>query len=308
MTPDVSVLIVTYNSGPHIEACLTALEEALLRVRGEILVYDNASKDDTVARARSFPSVRVVEGCDNLGFAAACNRLGALSSGRYLWFLNPDTRVDSRAVDELLRVASQHPQAHLFGAKTITPDGRTVTASAQGEMSIWSLTCFASGLSTILAGRRGADPESLPGWDRTTTRHVPMLSGGALMISRHAWARLGGFDERYFMYAEDADLCARACREGFKPLYVASAVVEHEVGASSSAGGKLVLLHRGKVTYVRTLWSPLRAWVGTRLLIVGVALRSAAARLGVFPDRHGRSLGDAWTEAWRRRTEWRRGW
>lgn len=309
MAPDVSVLIVTYNSARYIEACLDALEVALARVSSEVLVYDNASSDDTVARVqRKFPAVQVVEGSDNLGFAAACNRLGALSRGHHLWLLNPDTRADPHAAEELLRVAAEHPEAQLYGARTTTPDGRTVTASAQGEVSLWSLACFATGLSTVFAGQRWSDPESLPNWDRASTRRVPMVSGGALMISRAAWNVLGGFDQRFFMYGEDADLCARARRMGFEPLYIASAVVEHEVGASSSAGGKLVLLHRGKITYVRKLWSRPRAWVGTRLILAGVALRAAASRLGVFPDRQGRSLGDAWAEAWRRRREWRHGW
>jgi N-acetylglucosaminyl-diphospho-decaprenol L-rhamnosyltransferase len=308
MTPAISVLIVTYNSASYIGACLKALEVALDGLSSEVLVYDNASTDDTLVRLAGFPEVTVLAGEANLGFAAACNRLGARSRGEFLWFLNPDTRAQESSAKELLRAAAEAPRAHLYGARTVTPDGETVMASAQGEMTLWSLACFASGLSTVFPGRSAVDPESLPGWDRETSRHVPMLSGGALMVSRTAWARLGGFDERYFMYAEDADLCLRARREGFDPLFVDTAVVEHEVGASSSAGGKLVLLHRGKVTYVRVLWTPWRAAIGVRLLLAGVAVRALAARLGVFPDRPGRSSGEAWRHAWRRRAEWRRGW
>ncbi|WP_147251434.1 glycosyltransferase family 2 protein [Blastococcus sp. TBT05-19] len=308
MTLDVSVLIVTYNSDRYIADCLTSLATALKGVDAEILVYDNASNDDTLRTVADFPGVRVIAGDANIGFAAACNRLAAQSHGRYLWFLNPDTRVRAEAVRELLKAADHFPSAKLYGARTVAPDGRTVMGSAQGEMTLWSLTCFATGVSTVFPGRRWADPESIPGWDRATTRHVPMLSGGALMVSRAAWDRLGGFDERYFMYAEDADLCARARRLRYAPLFVAPAIVEHEVGGSSSAGGKVVLLHRGKVTYARALWSPLRAALGVRLLLVGVALRAYASRLGVFPDRPGRSAGHAWAEAWNRRREWRHGW
>jgi N-acetylglucosaminyl-diphospho-decaprenol L-rhamnosyltransferase len=308
MTPDVSVLIVTFNSDAYIETCLLALEGALEGLHSEILVYDNASSDGTLQALRRFPNVTTIAGDMNLGFAAACNRLAEQSRGRFLWFLNPDTRVHDGAVKELLRSASRLPDAHLYGARMVSPTGDTVAASAQGEMTLWSLACFATGASTFFSGRSWADPESLPGWDRKTSRHVPMLSGGALLVSRTAWNRLGGFDERYFMYAEDADLCTRARWQGCDPYFVAPAVVEHVVGASSSPGGKLVLLHRGKITYLRALWPTWRAVLGVRLLLVGVALRALASRLGLFTDRPNRSPGHAWAEAWTRRHEWRHGW
>ena len=306
--PDLSVLLVTYNSGRHIDACLGTLRLALQGLDGEILVYDNGSTDDTLDRLAHHAGVQVQAGGANLGFAAACNVLGQRSTGRYLWFLNPDTTVDPAAARQLLAAAGRWPNAGLYGARTLTPTGDTVLASAQGRMSLWSLVCFATGLSTAFPGRRWSDPESLPGWDRTTSRPVPALSGGALMLSREAWARLGGFDTRFFMYAEDIDLCHRAREAGFSPFFVAEAVVAHAVGGSSSAGGKLVMLHRGKVSYVRKLGPRWRAGFATRLLLAGVALRAAAHRIGLFPDGPGRSPGSAWQEAWRRRGEWRRGW
>jgi hypothetical protein len=308
VTFDVSILIVTYNSGRHIDACLDSLRVALRDINAEVLVHDNASTDDTLERVRAFTEVTIIVGGANLGFAAACNLLAERSRGRFLVFLNPDTTVDARAVGELVAAAASCPEAGLYGAKTVTPSGHTVLGSAQGRMTLWSLICFATGLSTVFAGRRWADPESIPGWNRDGSRTVPMLSGGALMIARDAWTKLGGFDTRYFMYGEDADLSARAWREGFRPLFVAPALVRHEVGGSSSAGGKQVLLQRGKVTYIRKLWPSWYASLGVRLLLTGVALRALANRAGVFPDRPGRSSGQAWQEAWERRAEWRHGW
>ena len=306
--PEISVLLVTYNSGRHIDACLGSLRVALQGIDSEVLVHDNGSSDDTLRRLEAYPDVVVSAGTTNLGFAAACNLLGGRSQGRYLWFLNPDTEVHPSTVRNLLAAAGARPEAGLYGARTVTPEGRTVLASAQGHMTLWSLLCFATGLSTLLPSRRWTDPESLPGWDRTESRPVPALSGGALMINRDAWVRLGGFDTRYFMYAEDIDLCLRASRAGFSPFFVAEAVVRHEVGGSSSAGGKLVLLHRGKATYVQKLWPAWKARIGIRLLIIGVAIRAIAGRLGLFPSAPDRSPASAWQEAWQRRAEWRAGW
>ncbi|TQN37937.1 hypothetical protein FHU33_4610 [Blastococcus colisei] len=306
--PELSVLLVTYNSGRHIDACLESLLQALDGIDSEILVHDNGSTDDTLDRLRRYPQAAVEEGTTNLGFAAACNLLGQRSRGRYLWFLNPDTKVHAAAARRLVEAADQRPDAGLYGARTITPGGRTVMASAQGRMTLWSLMCFATGMTTLAPSRRWSDPESMPGWDRLTSRPVPALSGGALMVGRDAWLRLGGFDSRYFMYAEDIDLCQRARRAGFLPYFVSEAIVEHEVGGSSSAGGKLVLLHRGKVTFLKKLWPPWQAYIGVHLLLAGVALRAAASRVGLFPESPGRSSGSAWQEAWRRRDEWRLGW
>lgn len=307
-TCELSVLIVTYRNATQVDRCLTALEQALIGLDAEVLLHDNASTDDTVAVARRHSGVDVTAGSKNLGFAAGCNSLVRRSRGRALLFLNPDTVISADAPRRLLEAIQRHPEAGLYGARTVTPEGRTLLSSAQGRMTLWSVFCFASGLSTAFPGRHVTDPESLGRWDRTTEREVPMLSGGALMVRRDAWERLGGFDDRYFMYGEDADLCERARAAGYSPRFIPSAVVEHEVGGSSAEGGKLVLLHRGKVTYLRKLWPAGHAALGVRLLLLGVALRSFAARVGAFPEQSGRSSGAAWQEAWARREEWRGGW
>lgn len=305
---ELSVLLVTYNSAPHLPACLDALRAALHGLDAEVLVHDNGSTDETLELLSSRGDVSVSTTGENLGFAAACNLLARRSGGRHLLLLNPDTVIEQAAPHALLEAAARHPDAGLVGARAVSPDGHTLRSSAQGRMTLHSLLCFATGLSTVLAGRRWADPESLPGWDRETGRPVPMLSGGALLASRQTWDRLGGFDTSYFMYGEDADLCLRAWRAGYAPRFEPAAVVVHDVGASSSPGRKQVLLHRGKVTLLRRRWHPAAAALGVRLLLAGVGLRALAARLGVFSAKRGRIPPEAWTTAWRSRHEWLPGW
>jgi N-acetylglucosaminyl-diphospho-decaprenol L-rhamnosyltransferase len=302
----ISVAIVSYNSGRHLSQCLTSLTAALDGIDAEVLVYDNASTDDSLLVLGDFPHVHVVAGETNIGFAKACNALAERSVGDYLLFLNPDTVIDQGAIQALMQATRRYPQAGLYGAKTITRDGNEVPGSAQGKMTLWSTFCFASGLSTVFKGSRLVDRETIPGWDRCTDREVDVLSGGALLVSKSAWLALGGFDTRFFMYAEDADLCARAWALGYAPVFVAGARVQHEVGGSSSAGSGLVLLHRGKVTYLQKFWSPWKAAVGIRLLLLGVGLRSWVARRGVSDRSGGAALG--WQHAWSRRREWREGW
>lgn len=308
----VSVVVVTYQSAPHVRNCLHSVATAAraLAEPVEIVVVDNGSTDNTVAIARNVASSAiVVEGHGNIGFGAACNLGAARAGSRYVLFLNPDAMLRPSALQALLDAARAHPQAGLLGARTLRPDGGVELTCASGRMTLWSLFCFASGLSSLLRGQRIFDPESLGGWQRDTDREVPMLSGAALMTTRQAWERLGGFDERFFMYAEDADLCARAWAAGFRPRLVARAEAVHVVGASSASGEKQVLLHRGKATYLRLRWRPPARQLGLACLIVGVGMRARlAGAVSVGGHARRRTEPSAWAFAWQRRREWTQGW
>lgn len=308
MNQQLSVLIVTFNSGRYISNCLSSLREALRGVRADVTVYDNASTDDTIDRINAFSEVRCVIGAENMGFARACNNLADQSVGDYLLFINPDTVLDSGAIRALLEVSSELPSAGLYGSRTLRPSGEHVP-SAQGEMTLWSLFCFASGLSAIFPRGRWTNPEGMPKWDRSTPKTVQMLSGGALLVRRDAWRALGGFDSRYFMYGEDADLCLRARRLGYAPRFVPESLVWHATGGSSGLEEKIILLHKGKVTYIRKNWPRWRAIVGIWFLQWGLALRGlveSVGRIGRHWDRNRGRTG--WRGAWKRRSEWRNGW
>jgi len=164
---------------------------------------------------------------------------------------------------------------------------------------------FATGLTTVAKGRRGFDPESLGAWDRGDEREVPAVSGCFQLIDRSLWNDLGGLDERYFMYGEDADWAARARAVGARPRFVPSAEIIHDLGGSSTAPQKRVMVMRGKSTFLRLRWPVL--WpLGLALLQMGTLLRGPVAnsvrRLG------RRRTDDSWAETWRRRREWRAGW
>ncbi|MFV2018055.1 glycosyltransferase family 2 protein [Micromonospora sp. LOL_023] len=303
--PDVSIIIVSYNTSELIRRCLTELYASLTpQVTAEVVVVDNASGDVSAdAIATHFPQVRLVRLTTNVGFGRGVNRGAMVSSGRYLLCLNPDTLPVGHPVTELVTFADQHPGHGLYTGRTLHPDGTDDNYSCWGMPSLWSVFGFASGLSTAFRGRAWADPEGLPDYDRRSVREVPALSGCILLIERELFGRLGGFDPQYFLYSEDIDLSARARELGARPLLTPTAQVVHLVGASSSSDGQRIRLLRGKATYLRRHWSPLRARIAVGMLAAGVGLRA----IGKTVLGRDRSRGVDWVGVWRARADWAAG-
>ena len=298
MSPDVSILIVTYRCRDAARACLASLAETGGPAY-EIVVLDNASGDGTVEMVREeFPGVRLIASEENLGFALGCNRAAEEARGEYLLLLNPDTVVHEGAVGNLLAFARAHPEHGLYGGRTLDPDGSVNPGSCWGAPTLWSLFCFATLLTSAFKRTRLFDPESLGGWKRDTVREVDIVTGCLLLAPRSLWRELGGFDTRFFMYGEDADLSLRAAALGYRPAITPDAVVTHEIGVSSAAReDKLLLLFRGKATLLRKHWRGLRLRLGLGLLAAGLGLRSLLSR-----GRGG--APSPWTPVWRSRDDW----
>ncbi len=234
----------------------------------------------------------------NVGFARACNVGVGLSRGRLVALINPDTLVTAAALEALVRFHDADPSRGIVGGRTVAPDGTLDPRSCWGAMTLWSLACYATGLSTLFRGNRVLDPESLGQWQRDSERAVDVVTGCLLLTSRLVWDELDGFDEAFFMYGEDADLCWRAWRSGYRPSVSPAAQIVHAVGASSSSTlAKQRLLMRGRAHLARKRWHGIRRRVALGLMATGVGLRSLTSR----PGSVSREL---WTE----RSDWLAGW
>jgi GT2 family glycosyltransferase len=304
VSPDVSILIVTYKCRDEARECLASIYGREQGVRFETLVLDNASADGTVDTVRSeFPEVRLVALAENVGFAAGVNRLAELASGEFLLLLNPDTVVHPTAIEKLVEFAREQPQHGLYGGRTLNPDGTPHPASCWGKPTLWSLFCFATLLTTVFKGSRLFDPESLGRWQRDTVREVDIITGCLLLVPRSVWTELGGFDLRFFMYGEDADLALRAAALGHRPAITPNAVITHEIGVSSeSRPDKLVLVYRAKAALVRKHWPPPKRQVGLALLWIGVGMRALVAR-----TTRARGAAATWPAVWNARRGWLQG-
>lgn len=295
----VSVVIVSFNTRERTLACVESVLAHPPAPATEVVVVDNASQDGSadVLQLR-YPGIRVLRSDENLGFARAVNLGAAASTGEYLLLLNPDTVVRPGALAALVEYARAHPENGVYGGRTFREDGELDPSSCWGAPTLWSLGCFATGLSTAFAGSRVFDPESLGRWRRDTVREVPVVTGCLLLVSRADFTRIGGMDERFFLYGEDAEFSLRAARAGLRPVIVPDAAIVHAVGASTGARGrKMTMVLAGKVTLLRSAWPPGRARLGVGMLTAGVRLRAALEGLTRRGDR-------MWTHAWQHRGDW----
>jgi GT2 family glycosyltransferase len=219
--PLVTVVLVTYESGPTLAACLAALAAQTFR-DFELVIVDNASSDGAAqAAARAEASIRLIANPSNRGFAAAVNQGARAGRGRWLALINPDAYAEPDWLERLLAAARAHPDVRAFAS-------RQLMAAEPGRLD---------GLGDVMAGAgfpfrggygRRDDGEAAVG-------EVFSACGGAMLIERALFLELGGFDERLFCYCEDVDLGYRLRLAGGRTLVVPDAVVRHE--GSASTGG-----------------------------------------------------------------------
>lgn len=296
---DVAVIIVTYNSEEQIEACLNSVLQQRERIKQEIIVVDNQSRDGTVEIIRDkFPQVRLFTPAANLGFAKGVNFAAKQTDAAYLLLLNPDTVVLDHAIDRVHSFAQENPEYGFYGGRTLKEDGVSLErSSCWGQPTVWSLFLFATGLSTLLRHNSFFDPESLGGWKRDSVREVGVITGCFLLVERAAWEAIDGFDEHFWLYGEDVDLAMRARKAGYRPVIFPGAVTIHEVGQSSTSAQKKIWLYRGKVSLIKKHWSGLKRSLALFFLKFGVFIRSVGYRLRGRRD-------NAWVVGWDKRSEW----
>lgn len=205
--PDLSILMVNWNTRDMTLACLRSVYAETRDISFELILVDNGSAE---AVAAEFPQVKVIAESENHGFAKANNIAAQQATGQYLLLLNTDTVVLDGAIDKIVAFARANPQAKLWGARTLWEDGRLNPTSVWKRITPWSAFSFAVGLRGALSRFEFFNPEGMGHWPRDTVREVDIVAGCFLLMERSFWNALGGFDARFFMYGEEADLCARA--------------------------------------------------------------------------------------------------
>lgn len=308
--PELSVLVISYNTRELTLACLEALRRTTSGLAVETIVFDNASEDGSARalqeRYADVADLTVIASDENLGFARANNRAAELARAPYLLLLNPDTLVREGAVAAALVFAREHPEVGVVGGRTFFPDGSLNPASCWGRPTAWSLLCHALGFTVLLRRNGVFDPESLGSWPRDSVREVDIVSGCFFLIERGLWRSLDGFDEDFFMYGEDADLSLRAAAAGRPCMVTPAAELVHYGGASERVrSDKMVHLFRAKAQLFAKHWSPGRARFGISMLGLWALTRMLAFRaIGIFRPQARQTAG-TWQSIWERRAEWR---
>lgn len=304
--PELTVIMVSYNTRDLTLKALETLYATTRETRFHVVVFDNASQDGSAgAIASAFPQVELIVSDENLGFAKANNLVAARASTDWLLLLNPDTECHPGAVDNLMAFSKANPQAGITGGRTVFPDGSLNIASCWMRITPWSAFCSATGLSSIFPASEWLNPEAIGRWPRDAVREVDIVVGCFMMLRRDLWDRLGGFDLRYFMYGEEADLCLRARALGFRPAITPKAQIMHLVGAASKAQArKYSMIAKARMTLIQDHWP--RAWVPFGRAMMRLWAGSRAAALGLVARVTGRKREAAakWAEVWADRHNW----
>ncbi len=265
-----SIVIVNWNTCALLAQCLASIYANVSGTDFEVIVVDNASQDDSVTMVkRDFPQVRLIENDENVGFTRANNQAMAVSGGRYILLLNSDAVVLSGASEGLLALAESHPQAGLVGAQLLNPDG-TFQASYTDFPTLWREFLILSGLGRLLYSPHypSHGPEEGRG-----PRQVDYVEGACLLVRRQVFQEMGGFDEDFFMYAEEVDWCYRMRQAGWEVWYAPQVRIVHHGGASSrkKRTSAEAQLYRSRVMFFRKHYGPRPAEV-LRGMIMGLTL------------------------------------
>ncbi len=270
MTLLVTVIIVSYNTRDLLGRCLDSLGPETDAGDVRVVVVDNASRDGSPSMVRErFPRVDLIESATNLGFAAANNLVLRALATPYALLLNSDTEVTPGTVQALRDCMERRPSAGAVACRLIDQDGSL-------QRSCWRfptpLRAWGEALGiTQLIGR----PSNYEEWGYATERRVDFAVGACLLLRQEALDRVGLFDDRFFMYSEETDLCRRLALAGWDTWYTPRSSVRHHGGASGTRSTPAQFLYARELYYHK--WYGRAGLALARLsLILGAAVRVAA--------------------------------
>ena len=298
--PDISVAIVSYNTQSLLRACLRSLldREADGEARLEIIVADNGSADGSPDMVRrEFPSVRVLETGENLGFGRANNLALSNASGRAYCLLNSDAELQPDALREALRVLNSDSKIGLVGGQLLWPDGRPQTSHG-GDPTLLGVLREQTFTGACTAAPPIAPPSS-------AVKDVDQICGAFMLIRPQAWREMDGFDPHYFMYNEDVDLCFRLRRAGWRVVFAPEVRVTHHLGASSSADWQkrarmVAAYNESRFYFFSRYYGPAAGAKLKACCLLGAAIRLSGWRVLSLVKPSARDKVKLFEEVWRR--------
>lgn len=305
-----SIIVVSYNTREMTLSCLESVYEQTT-CDFEVVVVDNASSDGSAdAIQEFFPQVTLLSETTNHGFAAAHDIALPYCRAPWILLLNPDTIVLDHAIDNLMQFSENHPEAGIWGGRTLYADHSLNPYSCWRKMTLWSVFCRTVGLTAIFPKSEMFNAETYGSWQRDHIREVDIVTGCLFLIRRSTWDELGGFDPVFVMYGEEADLCLRAQKLGHRPAITPDATIIHYGGASEKVrSDKMVRVLRAKAELLNRHFTKMTRLPGLFMLSLWPLSRFialyAASLLLRNEDYRNRAM--PWKDIWRRRSEWRNG-
>lgn len=254
----VSLVILSYNKRELTSSCLTSIYKHLPEKEIEVIVVDNASSDDSVEYIKKhFPKVKLIENAKNVGFAGGCNLGARHALGDYLLFLNNDAEIQSDPIPKMIEVFENDSDAGIVGGLLVNHNGSL-------QRSFGSFYTVVNVAYLLFAGESG-ELKRFKSQDVTLTDWV---SGGFMMVKRSIFEKVKGFNESYFMYIEDMDLCYRVKKAGYKIYNTPFAKVEHLGQGSTNKTFAIVHIFEGLQIFYREQRSAFEYYVVKLLLFI----------------------------------------
>ena len=243
MDPDLAVVVVNHNAGAYLRRCMSSLRVASGDARLQVVVVDNASRDRSPEEAiAERPDAQLIRNRDNRGFAAAANQGIAATTAPFILLLNPDAEIVGGTLASFVKVAHEHPRAGAVGALVRNPNG-SIQPSARRVPRLGEALGHAF-LGPLVPSNPFTRSYTMAGWDRSSEREVEWVSGSAMLLRREAVDEIGVFDEGYFMYVEDVDLCTRLRARDWQVLFSPELEVVHQIGVSTRGQrGRMAFAH-----------------------------------------------------------------
>ncbi len=282
MSASIDIIIVNWNSGSLLYECIQSISSAVndnFQLQ-RVVVVDNNSNDKSLEAIRdiSLPLL-ILENKGNFGFAKACNQGAKDSNADFLLFLNPDTKLfaDSLSIPVQFMIKKENEQIGILGIKQVG-ENNIANRNCARFPSLLKMAYMSIGLDKVMP--KIFKPHFMIEWDHLDSRVVDQVMGSFFMIRRNLFIRLGGYDERFFVYYEDLDLALRAKKIGMKSYYLADTFIFHKVGGTSEQVKALRLFYllRSKLQYSKKHFS----FLGFAIVLALTFFPEAAVRI-TFP-------------------------
>ena len=249
-----SVIIIAYNSCDFIPACLKSVRDACEGIDAQVIVLDNGSESPILPEIKAFfPEVEWLESKENLGFGKGCNLAEKKATKPYLFFINPDTVVSRDSFSKVLDFMEEHPDAGTVGCRILNEDGSLQWACRRSFPTIVSAVSKTIGLAALFPKNKTLASYNMSYADPNEMIEVDAISGSFFCIRRDVYEKLNGFDEDFFMYGEDLDLCFRTKEMGLHNYYTPVTNILHFKGQScrTRRWGSYVDFYKAMLIFVK---------------------------------------------------------
>jgi GT2 family glycosyltransferase len=271
---DLSIIIVNWKVKDLLRECLRSIFSYPQERELEVIVIDNASGDgsDEMMR-RKFPKAKLIANNENYGFAKACNQGIGIAQGRYLFFLNPDSELTPGVCKHIVDFMESRPDVGVGGCFLYYPNG-TIQTSFYRFTSLANCFARASLLYFLLPRNRLTAP--LFSDYLAAGENIDRVCGGAMVVRREVLNQIGGFDESFFLYSEDEELCYRAVKQGWKISSIPDTRVIHHHNQSSIKSTRAAILssYRGQFLFYKKYHSLPKVIMFRLTQLLGVSIRS----------------------------------